>query len=209
MLPAHLELTPAWHDICTELRRASATVSMRSGSPRCRSPRGTARSCWRRRPSTEALDRRSLRARSSSAARATFSATTSASRSPVEPAPGRADAPLRAPAPALDPSRSDFNPRYTLRAVHHRRRQPPGPRRGPGGRRGSPARPTTRSSCTRRRGWQDAPPPCDRQLHARLRRRRHRPLHDRRGLHERLHRRARTRGARALQARSTARSTCC
>ena len=92
--------------------------------------------------------------------------------------PGEPPRPRRAGSGAAAASRrtadDTLNPRFSLRAVHHRRRQPARARRRPGRRRTpgpglQPALPP-RPAGPR----QDPPPACDRQLRARVRRRRRR-----------------------------------
>ena len=111
------------------------------------------------------------------------------------------------------PARTDIaervQPSLQLRPIHHRRRQPPRSRRRAGGRRAprpglQPAVPARAAGAR-----QDPPAPRDRQLRARLRRRRHRPLHDRRVVHQPLHQRPRLPVARRASSTPTATPTCC
>ena len=86
-----------------------------------------------------------------------------------------------------------------VRPVRDRRRQPPRPRRR--ARRGRDARPGLQPALHLRaaRARQDAPPALDRELRDRARRRAERALHDRRGLHGPVRRRAPRARARGLQ----------
>ena len=115
----------------------------------------------------------------------------------------------RSTAPRVGTARQ---PQAHLRPVRHRRLQPARPRGRADGRRDarSGLQPAVHLRPSRRR--QDPPAQLDRQPAALAQRRPDRPLHDRRGLHERVPRRARRRAHRRLQAplpprRRAARST--
>ena len=94
-----------------------------------------------------------------------------------------------------------LQPAPHVRPVRDRRLEPARPRRG--ARRGGDARARLQPAVHLRaaRARQDAPAALDRQLRHRLRRRRHRPLHDRRGVHEPLRRLAPRQGRRGVQGR--------
>ena len=109
-------------------------------------PRRQRCSSTRRRPPTTGYP--SASGASSRAAPGSRSGPTSRSSSPAT-APS-ADSRPAAQAGGPRPRRHRAQPPLQLRAVHHRRRQPPRPCRLAGGRRASRARPTTRCSSTRR-----------------------------------------------------------
>ena len=114
---------------------------------------------------------------------------------------GTASATPHAPEPRSRPDRGAaraddaLQPEAHVRPVRHRRRQPLRPRRRASRRRDARARlqPALHLRPAGRR--QDPPAALDRQLRHRVRRRLHRSLHDRRGVHEPLRRRAARQGA--------------
>ena len=115
---------------------------------------------------------------------------------------GRAPDRPRAAAPGRGHRRRlGVQPALHLRPVRHRRRQPARPRGR--ARRRRDARPGLQPALHLRaaRPRQDAPAALDRQLRARARRRHVRALHDRRGLHGPVRRRAPERRDRGLQVR--------
>ena len=91
---------------------------------------------------------------------------------------------------AVDGRRRPLQRPLHVRPVRHRRLQPARPRRRARGRRDAGARLQPAVHLRPARARQDAPAALDRQLRRGLRRRADRPLHDRRGVHQPLHRRA-------------------
>ena len=122
---------------------------------------------------------------------------------------GRSRAAAPAPRGAARRARAGAQPAPDLRPVRDRRLQPARPRRR--ARRRRDARPGLQPALHLRpaRARQDPPAALDRQLRARARRRPDRPLHDRRGLHRPLRRRAPGRRAWRRSRRPTAASTSC
>ena len=105
--------------------------------------------------------------------------------------PRRADRGAGAGDPfAVDGGGRPVQPALHVRPVRHRRLQPARPRRRARGRRDAGARLQPAVHLRSARPRQDPPPALDRQLRRRLRRRADRPLHDGRGVHQPLHRRA-------------------
>ena len=116
-----------------------------------------------------------------------------------------------APAPARRAClhRRRAEPAVHVRPVRDRRRQPARPRRRAGRGRDARARLQPALHLRAARARQDPPPALDRQLPGRARRRADRPLHDGRGVHRPLRRRAPHRRARGRSRRPTAASTSC
>ena len=132
-------------------------------------------------------------------------------------APARACSSSRAGAAAPTPPsrraprrrRRRLQPALHVRPVRDRRRQPARPRRRAGGRRDARARLQPAVHLRAARARQDPPAALDRQLRPRARRRAHRALHDGRGVHRPLRRRAPHAARSTRSRRPIAASTSC